>query len=88
MKYEFLSRFDKDIDNILDKSVLENIAEVIENVGLANDITELKGVKKLVGFKYAYRIKMGKYRIGFFYQNDTIEFARIVHRKDIYKVFP
>ena len=64
------------------------IAEVIENVGLANDITELKAVKKLVGFKYAYRIKMGKYRIGFFYQNDIVEFARIVHRKDIYKVFP
>jgi mRNA interferase RelE/StbE len=88
MRYDFLSKFDKDIDNILDKSVLENIAEVIENVRLANDITELKGVKKLVGFKYAYRIKMSKYRIGFFYQNDTIEFARIVHRKDIYKVFP
>jgi mRNA interferase RelE/StbE len=88
MKYEFLSRFDKDIDNILDKLVLENIAEIIENVGFANGITELKGVKKLVGFKYAYRIKMGKYRIGFFYQNETIEFARIVHRKDIYKVFP
>lgn len=88
MKYEFLSRFDKDIDNILDKSILENIVEIIENVGLANDITELKGVKKLVGFKYAYRIKMGKHRIGFFYQNETIEFARIIHRKDIYKVFP
>lgn len=88
MKYEFLSRLDKDIDNIFDKSILENIVEIIENVGLANDITELKGVKKLVGFKYAYRIKMGKYRIGFFYQNETIEFARIIHRKDIYKVFP
>ena len=40
------------------------------------------------GFKNAYRIKIGDYRIGVFIEEDTIEFVRFVHRKDIYKKFP
>ncbi|PWK28312.1 mRNA-degrading endonuclease RelE of RelBE toxin-antitoxin system [Arcicella aurantiaca] len=88
MKVDFLAKFDKDVDNILDKSILEDIADVIETVELAENITELKNIKKLVGFKNAYRIKIGKYRIGFFFENQTVEFARVVHRKDIYKIFP
>ena len=88
MKIEFLSKFDKDLDKILDSDLLENIANVIEQVENAENITELENVKKMVGSKNAYRIKLGKYRIGFYYENQIIEFARIVHRKDIYQVFP
>lgn len=88
MKIEFLSKFDKDLDKILDSDLLENIANLIEQVENAENITELKNVKKMVGSKNAYRIKLGKYRIGFYYENQVIEFARIVHCKDIYQVFP
>ena len=88
MKIEFLAKFDKDLDKILDNDLLEDIANVIEQVENAVNITELKNVKKMVGSKNAYRIKLGKYRIGFYYENQVIEFARIVHRKDIYQVFP
>lgn len=44
--------------------------------------------KKLTGFKNAYRIRMGEYRIGFVFENGTIELIRILGRKDIYKYFP
>lgn len=43
---------------------------------------------KLEGYKIAYRIKLGDYRIGVFIEDETIEFVRFVHRKDIYKKFP
>ncbi len=38
--------------------------------------------------KFAYRIKIGDYRIGIFVESKVVEMARFVHRKDIYKVFP
>ena len=45
-------------------------------------------LKKLKGFKTAYRIRIGDYRIGVFIDGDIVEFARVVHRKDIYRLFP
>ena len=30
----------------------------------------------------------GDYRIGVFVQNETITFARVKHRREIYRVFP
>ena len=44
--------------------------------------------RKITGFKNAYRIKLADYRIGFFFEKGIIEFARIMHRKEIYKFFP
>ncbi len=31
---------------------------------------------------------MGEYRIGFFFENETIELVRVLGRKEIYKYFP
>lgn len=54
----------------------------------APDLTDLTSIKKLKGHDAAYRIRLGDYRLGFFLSGQTIELARFVHRKDIYKVFP
>jgi mRNA interferase RelE/StbE len=88
MQVEFLSKFSKDLDHISQKSVKSNIAKIIGLVESAKDLNELANLKKLVGFKSAYRIRIGDYRLGFFYENHKVIFARVVHRKDIYKVFP
>ena len=53
-----------------------------------DSIDDLPNVKKLKGHKSACRIRVGDYRLGFFYENATISIARFVHRKDIYKIFP
>jgi mRNA-degrading endonuclease RelE of RelBE toxin-antitoxin system len=42
----------------------------------------------LTGFKTAYRLRLGNYRIGFFFENETAELVRVLNRKDIYKYFP
>ena len=88
MKTEFTNRFFKDIDKITQSAVKNDISAVIHEIEKANHLSEVKNTKKLKGHSIAYRIRIGDYRIGLYYENNTVEFIRVVHRKDIYKVFP
>ena len=88
MKTEFLKKFYKDLDKITLQDVRSNIADTIENIESASNVGEIKNIKKLSGFRNAYRIKIGDYRVGVFIKKDLVEFARIANRKDIYRLFP
>lgn len=88
MKAEFLKQFYKDLNKIILQSTLDDIITSIKNVEESISLRDIKNLKKLKGYKNVYRIKVGDYRIGVFIENDVIEFARILHRKDIYRVFP
>lgn len=88
MKVEFLDKFNKDLIKIRNKAISEDVLATIENVEHSSNIKLIKNIKKLKSFKNAYRIRIGDFRIGVFVIDDTIEFARIVHRKNIYKLFP
>lgn len=88
MKIEFLSKFYKDIDAINQKSDRAKLIKLINEIEAADSLSEISNLKKLSGHKSAYRIRIGDYRIGFFYESEKVIFARIVHRKEIYKVFP
>ncbi len=88
MRVAYLKKFSKDLDKIKKPKDVQAILEIIELVKEVDQITEVPGTKKLNGFDDAFRIRSGDYRIGVFISNDLIEFARVVHRKDIYKIFP
>jgi mRNA interferase RelE/StbE len=88
MKVEFLAKFNKDLDKIYLAHVKHAVAKAIVEVEAAQNIQQVGNVKKLKGTKTAYRIRIGDYRIGFYYERGIVQFARVVHRKDIYKVFP
>ncbi|HEX3384026.1 MAG TPA: type II toxin-antitoxin system RelE/ParE family toxin [Mucilaginibacter sp.] len=88
MKTEFAGRFLKDLNKINQASIKKEISGIIEAVESAANIAEIKNLKKLKGHHIAYRIRIGDYRIGLFIENNIVEFIRIAHRKDIYKVFP
>jgi mRNA interferase RelE/StbE len=88
MEVVFLKKFSKDLDKINQPKDLKSIAEVIQQVKDAQNLDEIAGVKKLTGFVDAFRIRSGNYRIGVFVNGDALEFARIAHRKDIYRIFP
>ena len=88
MKTEFTNRFYKDIEKLTVQSVKDDIADAIENVELATKISEIRKIKKLKGYSFCYRIRIGNYRIGVFIENDVVEFARVAHRKDLYSTFP
>lgn len=87
MKVEIRDSFIKDIK----KTTRENkqkIEEVFHEFKAVNTLTELKNVKKLKGRKHFYRIRIGDYRLGFAFENDTIILLHFLHRKDIYRFFP
>jgi mRNA interferase RelE/StbE len=88
MEVKIERSFQKDLQKINKTLINNKIKTLIENCIDASDIKEISGVRKLVGFKNQYRIRMGHYRIGFVLIDEAIIFVRILHRKDIYKFFP
>jgi mRNA interferase RelE/StbE len=88
MEVEFLDKFSKDIDKISLKSVKHNIAKLIISIESAKSFSEIQQAKKLKGHKSAYRIRIADYRVGIFVDDKKVTFARVIHRKEIYKVFP
>jgi len=88
MKVEFLKRFSKDLDDIKAKAVKQAVLRIIELMETAETLDKISNIKKLKGHKSAYRVRVGDYRLGFFFENSTILLARFLHRKEIYKIFP
>jgi mRNA interferase RelE/StbE len=88
MQVIFLSRFSKDLDKVNQRSVKDALIRFIAEAERAASIRNFSNIKKLAGHRSAYRLRIGDYRVGLFVQGDTVEFARILHRKDIYNEFP
>jgi mRNA interferase RelE/StbE len=87
MKIEIRKSFTKDADK-LPAPMQRQLAAHIAGIQSATQISQLAGCKKLKGYKTAYRIRMGQYRIGFYFENDIVELVRVLDRKDIYRLFP
>lgn len=88
MKVEFLKRFSKDLDHVRTKTIKQSVIRIIELMESVDNLEKIPNIKKLKGHKNAYRIRVGDYRLGFFFVNSTILLACFLHRKDIYKIFP
>ena len=67
MKVEFLSKFNKDLDNISLKSVKSNLEKFIQLLELSQNLNNIPNLKKLKGHRSAYRGRIGDYRVGFFH---------------------
>jgi mRNA interferase RelE/StbE len=87
MNIEIRKSFVKDTQN-LPTAIQKQIALVIEQIENAKELKQLKNCKKLKSSKKAYRIKLGQYRLGFYFDNETLELVRILGRKEIYRFFP
>ena len=88
MKVEFLRKFYKDLDKIKKIKDKDSILSVINLVKSVASIDQIPSISKLSGHHDAFRIRCGNYRIGVFVNSETITFARVAHRKEIYKIFP
>jgi mRNA interferase RelE/StbE len=88
MNVEFRKSFEKDLNKIRDADLLQRIQAVIEEAETIDSLIDLANVKKLKGEGDYYRIRVGDYRIGFSVSQDTIDFIRVLHWKEIYRYFP
>ena len=88
MEVEFTKTFSKQIDTLHNESSKSRLSQVVQNVILANTLQDIVNLKKMKGHQNAYRIKIGDYRMGLFFEEGLIIFAYLAHRKDIYNRFP
>jgi mRNA interferase RelE/StbE len=88
MEIAFTKTFSKQIDAIHNESLKFRLAQVIQNVISANTLQDIVNLKKIRGHQIAYRIRIGDYRVGLFFEEGLIIFAYLAHRKDIYNRFP
>lgn len=87
MNVQFLDQFNRDVNRLQHASVKRALSKTIEEIKSANSISEIRNIKKIQGFRSAYRVRIGDYRLGLFLTGNTIEF-RILNRKEIYRYFP
>lgn len=88
MKFEVEKAFAKDFRKIKSRELAMAISETILHVSKAATIKEITNLKKLTGYKSAFRIRIGDYRIGVIIENNIVNFVAFAHRKEIYKRFP
>ncbi|HIP73221.1 MAG TPA: type II toxin-antitoxin system RelE/ParE family toxin [Anaerolineae bacterium] len=88
MKIFFESSFGKDLKSIKNKELYRRVENLIAEVKTANELSEIRQLKKMRGYTTFYRIRLGNYRIGIEALGNEIVFVRILHRRDIYKYFP
>ncbi|MBP7810642.1 MAG: type II toxin-antitoxin system RelE/ParE family toxin [Bacteroidia bacterium] len=88
MKTGFKKSFLKELKKLKNKSLKSAIADCIIQVESAENITQVKNLKKLSGYDIYYRIRIGNYRIGLKLEGETVFFVVFEHRKDVYRKFP
>jgi len=89
MIVEFDKSFLRSLSKIRDQRLFKRIERKILVFENATSIDEIPNVKKLTGYKYYYRVRVGEYRIGFEQINrETIRLIIAANRKDIYWKFP
>ncbi len=65
MKVEFLKTFSKDLDGLQSKNIKNALIRLIELMEDADALQEIPNTKKLKGYRNAYRVRVGDYRLGF-----------------------
>ncbi len=89
MRIEINKSFKNDIQEFkFDKTTMEKIAVIIEDIKNYSKISEITNCKKMKNSKNCYRIRVGDYRMGFKFENGIIKFIVFKHRSIIYKYFP
>jgi mRNA interferase RelE/StbE len=89
MKIVFLKIFKEDIKKIKDEKLKAELKQVIIDLKNANNLQNIENLSKLKGYySMTYRIKIGEYRLGVYFQNNILYLTRFVKKEDVYKVFP
>lgn len=88
MLVQYNKKFLKDLSSLpkKDREKIENF--VFEEINQYANSAEINKLEKLSGYQYYYKIRFGNYRVGIKLEEETVTFERVLHRKEIYKLFP
>ena len=78
----------KDIQKNSNDNNNRKLLKLIELLKTQDNFSKIKSLKKMSGYDYYYRIRIGEYRVGLKFYDNKITLIRFMHRKDIYKYFP
>jgi len=84
----YLPSFIRDLKALKKSPIYETIKQLAFEEIPASGIDQIPDLKKIKGYDRAYRIRVSDYRIGLFIEDDTVTFARVRHRREIYRYFP
>ena len=89
MKIEYSEPFLKDLKKLKHIPHYLTIKRLcFEELPESDSLSHISHLKKIRGYTAYYRIRVGDYRIGIKNEGDVIVLMRVMHRKDIYRVFP
>lgn len=88
MIVKFSKNFSKDLEKVKDSSIKKDVISAIIELENSENIKLIPNIKKIKGHSEAFRLSIGKYRLGFYFDGEIIELARFAKRDDIYKLFP
>ncbi|SOD18800.1 type II toxin-antitoxin system RelE family toxin [Pedobacter xixiisoli] len=88
MVVQYNKKFLKDLSSLpkKDRDKIENF--VFDEINQYNSSSEINKLEKLSGYQHYYKIRFGNFRIGIKLENESLTFERVLHRKEIYKLFP
>jgi mRNA interferase RelE/StbE len=72
----------------LPKNIQIQVLNVIENIEAADSFAEIAHFRALEGYSDYYRIRVGQYRLGLYWDGTTFTAERIGSRGDFYKNYP
>lgn len=87
MKLKIQPSFERDTRKS-PKQIVFKLKELLDAITNAQNLTEIPNVKKLAGYKNAYRIRLDDFRVGFILEGEVVILVRLLSRKDVYKYFP
>jgi mRNA interferase RelE/StbE len=88
MQIEITKKFGKQVDKCQNKKIRAALSKIIRDIQQARNLSEIRNLNKLKGFKNFYRIRISDYRIGVTIKDDKVVLAAFDHRSDIYTYFP
>lgn len=89
MNIEYNEQFLKDLKKLKNTASYPTIKRLcFEELPEYEALSSVSHVKKIRGYKSYYRIRVGDYRVGLKDEGNMIVLMRVMHRKDIYRVFP
>ena len=89
MNIEYSEHFLKDLKKLKNTASYLPIKRLcFDELPEYESLSSAKHVKKIRGYTSYYRIRVGDYRIGIKDEGDVIVCLRVLHRKDIYRIFP